>query len=69
MNRLLVLQVPGAGVGPLAHEQAHGVQLADAVLQAGRHVQRRVPVVRLGDTKTLRQGQAGARASPSPSAS
>lgn len=57
MNWLLVLQVPGTGIGSLAHEQAHGVQLAHAVLQAGRHVQGCVAVVSLGTTKQLHEGK------------
>lgn len=57
---LLILQVPGAGVGSLAHEQAHSIQLAHAVLQAGSHVQGCVAVVSLGTTKQLHEGKVGA---------
>lgn len=68
MNWLLILQVPGAGIGSLAHEQAHSIQLAHAVLQAGSHVQGCVAIVSLGTTKELREGKVGERASLSLSA-
>lgn len=60
MNWLLILQVPGAGVGSLAHQQAHSIQLAHTVLQAGSHMQGRVAIVSLGTTKQLREGKVGA---------
>lgn len=48
VNRLLVLQVPGRGIGPVMQQQAHNLLLQGVPVQPSGHVQHSVPVGLVG---------------------